>query len=71
MDVQFRAFIEVLNHARPLNLLHIFDKHELEMLIGGMTEIDMDNWALLLRIRRVDLEYHPHPCWCFLFLRYL
>lgn len=29
----------------PLDLLHTFDEHELELLIGRMTEIDMDHWT--------------------------
>ena len=27
----------------PLDLLWVFDKNELELLIGGMTEIDKDD----------------------------
>ena len=27
----------------PLDFLQAFDEHELELLIGGMIEIDMDN----------------------------
>ena len=42
---QFRAFMEGLGDALPLGLLRTFYEHELELLIGGMTEIDMDDWA--------------------------
>jgi hypothetical protein len=27
----------------PLEILHVFDEHEHELLISGMTEIDMDD----------------------------
>ena len=30
-----------------LDLLHVFDDHELELLTGAMTEIDMDAWTRL------------------------
>jgi E3 ubiquitin-protein ligase NEDD4 len=39
---QFRAFVEGLGNVLPLDLLRVFDEHGLELLIGGMTEVDMD-----------------------------
>ena len=42
---QFRAFMEGLGDVLPLDLLRVFDEHELELLIGGMTEIDVDDWT--------------------------
>ncbi|KAH9954579.1 hypothetical protein BC827DRAFT_1379414 [Russula dissimulans] len=42
---QFRAFRDGLGDVLPLDLLRVFDEHELELLIGGMTEIDMDDWT--------------------------
>ena len=41
---QLRAFMEGLGDVLPLDLLHTFNEHELELLIGGTTEIDMDDW---------------------------
>ena len=41
---QLRAFIEGLGDVLPLDVLRTFDEHELELMIGGMTEIDMDDW---------------------------
>ena len=32
-----------LGGVLPLDLLRVFDKNELELLIGGMTEIDKDD----------------------------
>jgi hypothetical protein len=37
--------VEGLGDVLPLNLLPIFNEHELELLIGGITEIDMDDWT--------------------------
>ncbi len=42
---QFRAFMEGLGDMLPLDLLRMFDKHELELLICGMTEIGTDDWT--------------------------
>ena len=38
---QFDAFMEGLLELIPLDLLTLFDERELELLIGGMSEIDM------------------------------
>src|SRR6201996_7036448 len=45
ITAQFRAFMEGLGDVLPLDLLRVFDEHELELLIGGTTEIDMDDWT--------------------------
>jgi E3 ubiquitin-protein ligase NEDD4 len=41
---QFHAFMEGLGDVLRLDLLCVFDEHELELLIGGTTEIDIDDW---------------------------
>ena len=33
-----------LGEVLPLDLLRVFNAHELGPLIGGMTEIDMNDW---------------------------
>lgn len=38
---QFEAFREGLLEVMPFELLQVFDERELELLIGGMSEIDM------------------------------
>lgn len=38
---QFGAFMEGLLELIPADLLYLFDERELELLIGGMSEIDM------------------------------
>ncbi|KAG6812564.1 hypothetical protein H0H92_002216 [Tricholoma furcatifolium] len=42
---QFDAFMEGLLELIPADLIGVFDERELELLIGGMTEIDMDDWT--------------------------
>ena len=41
---QFQAFMQGLNDVLPLDLLRVFDEHELDLLICGTTEIDIDDW---------------------------
>ncbi|CAK5270238.1 unnamed protein product [Mycena citricolor] len=42
---QFDAFMEGLLELIPPELITVFDERELELLIGGMSEIDMDDWT--------------------------
>ncbi|KAG6816239.1 hypothetical protein H0H87_007476 [Tephrocybe sp. NHM501043] len=42
---QFDAFMEGLLELIPADLIGVFDERELELLIGGMSEIDMDDWT--------------------------
>ncbi|KAJ3498944.1 hypothetical protein NLJ89_g10157 [Agrocybe chaxingu] len=42
---QFDAFMEGLLELIPRELINVFDERELELLIGGMSEIDMDDWT--------------------------
>ena len=42
---QFRTSMEGLGDVLPLDLLRVFDEHDLELLIGSMTEIDMEDWT--------------------------
>lgn len=44
---QFDAFMAGLLEIIPSELITVFDERELELLIGGMSEIDM--WVLGLR----------------------
>lgn len=38
---QFEAFISGFNELIPQELINVFDERELELLIGGMSEIDV------------------------------
>ncbi|KAI0049149.1 HECT-domain-containing protein [Auriscalpium vulgare] len=42
---QFKALLGGFSEVVPLDLVRVFDEHELELLIGGMSEIDMDDWT--------------------------
>lgn len=41
IKAQFDSFMEGLLELIPRDLLHVFDERELELLIVGMSEIDM------------------------------
>lgn len=41
---QFDAFMSGFNELIPQELINVFDERELELLIGGMSEIDVDDW---------------------------
>jgi len=41
---QFNSLMEGLLELIPRDLLNDFDEHELELLIGGTSEIDIDDW---------------------------
>lgn len=41
---QFKAFKTGFNELIPEDLVNVFDERELELLIGGISEIDVDDW---------------------------
>ncbi|KAL1920700.1 uncharacterized protein VTP21DRAFT_1077 [Calcarisporiella thermophila] len=41
---QFHAFAEGFHQLIPPELVAVFDERELELLIGGIAEIDVDDW---------------------------
>lgn len=44
MSEQFNAFITGFNELIPADLVNVFDERELELLIGGIADIDVDDW---------------------------
>ncbi|KAF9246583.1 hypothetical protein BU15DRAFT_85326 [Melanogaster broomeanus] len=42
---QFEAFMSGFSELIPQELVTVFDERELELLIGGMSEIDVDDWT--------------------------
>lgn len=44
VDEQFKAFINGFNELIPQELVNVFDERELELLIGGLAEIDVEDW---------------------------
>ncbi|TDZ27046.1 E3 ubiquitin-protein ligase RSP5 [Colletotrichum orbiculare MAFF 240422] len=41
---QFQAFKDGFQELIPQDLINVFDERELELLIGGIAEIDVDDW---------------------------
>jgi E3 ubiquitin-protein ligase NEDD4 len=41
VEGQFRAFMSGFNELIPRDLITVFDEHELDLLIGGLSEIDV------------------------------
>lgn len=41
---QFKAFKDGFHELIPHDLINVFDERELELLIGGIAEIDVDDW---------------------------
>ena len=44
VDEQFQAFITGFHELIPADLVNVFDERELELLIGGIAEIDVEDW---------------------------
>lgn len=44
VEEQFKAFTSGFTELIPQDLINVFDERELELLIGGMSEIDVDDW---------------------------
>ncbi|KAL5614314.1 hypothetical protein BROUX41_004422 [Berkeleyomyces rouxiae] len=44
IEEQFNAFKQGFSELIPQDLINVFDERELELLIGGIAEIDVDDW---------------------------
>ncbi|CDK27351.1 unnamed protein product [Kuraishia capsulata CBS 1993] len=44
IEQQFKAFMDGFNELIPQDLVSVFDERELELLIGGLAEIDVEDW---------------------------
>ena len=44
MEEQFNAFVTGFNELIPPDLVNVFDERELELLIGGIADIDVEDW---------------------------
>jgi E3 ubiquitin-protein ligase NEDD4 len=55
---QFDAFMSGFNELIPQDLINVFDERELELLIGGMSEIDvyvfLSLFSILIRVLRFN-----------------
>jgi len=44
VNEQFDAFLVGFNELIPQDLVNVFDERELELLIGGIADIDVEDW---------------------------
>jgi len=44
VEEQFQSFITGFHELIPADLVNVFDERELELLIGGIADIDVDDW---------------------------
>ena len=44
VEEQFKAFVDGFHELIPPDLVNVFDERELELLIGGIADIDVDDW---------------------------
>jgi len=44
VEEQFSAFVAGFHELIPADLVNVFDERELELLIGGIADIDVDDW---------------------------
>ena len=44
IEEQFNCFAQGFNELIPQDLINVFDERELELLIGGIAEMDVDDW---------------------------
>lgn len=53
---QFDAFMAGFSELVPPDLIMVFDERELELLIGGMSEIDVDDWNKYTDYRGYEVQ---------------
>ncbi|KAI0303491.1 ubiquitin-protein ligase [Multifurca ochricompacta] len=53
---QFDAFMSGFSELIPQDLINVFDERELELLIGGMSEIDVDDWTKFTDYRGYEVN---------------
>lgn len=53
---QFEAFMSGFSELIPQELVNVFDERELELLIGGMSDIDVDDWTKYTDYRGYEMN---------------
>ncbi|EGO21513.1 hypothetical protein SERLADRAFT_440766 [Serpula lacrymans var. lacrymans S7.9] len=53
---QFESFMSGFSELIPQDLITVFDERELELLIGGMSEIDVDDWTKFTDYRGYEMN---------------
>ena len=46
VEEQTKAFLDGFNEVVPLHWLELFDERELELMLCGMQELDVEDWQL-------------------------
>ncbi|KAN0115925.1 hypothetical protein V8E52_006465 [Russula decolorans] len=53
---QFDAYMSGFSELIPQDLINVFDERELEWLIGGISEIDVDDWVKFMKYRGCEVD---------------
>lgn len=74
VEEQFTAFVTGFNELIPPDLVNVFDERELELLIGGIADIDIEDWKkhtdyrgytesdeVIVNFWKVSYPPPPHP----------
>jgi E3 ubiquitin-protein ligase NEDD4 len=68
VEEQFQAFIAGFHELIPADLVNVFDERELELLIGGIADIDVEDWKKHTDCRAkvpsiaIRYRYFAYPC---------
>ncbi|RUS90106.1 hypothetical protein EGW08_002148 [Elysia chlorotica] len=58
IEAQFLSLQKGFNEILPQHLLRPFDERELELMIGGLGKIDLDDWKKHTRLKHCTAETH-------------
>lgn len=58
IEAQFLSLQKGFNEILPQHLLRPFDERELELMIGGLGKIDLDDWKKHTRLKHCTSESH-------------
>ena len=56
IEPQFLALQKGFNELIPQSLLKSFDERELELVIGGLGKIDLDDWKANTRLKNCQID---------------
>ena len=67
IEQQFLALQKGFNELIPQSLLKAFDERELELVIGGLGTIDLQDWRTHTRLKHCTTETQQVPAYSSLF----
>jgi E3 ubiquitin ligase SMURF1/2 len=56
IEQQFLALQKGFSELVPIHMLRPFEEHELELVIGGLGSIDVEDWKLNTRLKHCTLD---------------